>query len=782
MSREKYNLVDALRKQSANLKGSDRLSLVGQGDFVGANNVMRGTMNIKHHTQHLTIDNPEFPFFFDGKENVTGENSTFYVKTNNHYKIIDIIKKYDELLKGKCYIALYFLYCKEDDSYLLVERRAVENLTENFGFDYKNDYLDQAEIGDEIDPGEMVMSSTSYDEYGNVSIGVNGRILYGVHPAVQDDAIIVSESFAKRMVENDVNTVSIPINENTILLDLYGKDGEYQGLPNIGDKIHNGIICATRSIKETRMFSDLRDASLKAINQQSDQVFYGKGEIVDINVYSNNPNLKNNKVNKQLLQYYNDARWFYTRVYKTCNKIIKSGSKNIDNEINRWKRLAMNYLDTQAIWAFNDNVFSNLMVEILIRDKEPIKVGRKLTGRAGNKTVACSIWPDDEMPYLATEIVKDENGEAHPKGPVERVELITNPLAIINRTIPMVMIEGSVTFILDRARKHAATLDTLEEKKEFLFDVMGLLNPKEKEEFEKIYKKLSDREKRCFIEDAISVDRNGLLMTNNGMYIRWEAFNEEYTMRDNIIAVYEKYPDIMAPYHIFVPKPKWGRDIYIGQDYIGYQYIMMLKQSGKKGFSVRSAGAISDESLPEKSNSNKTKKAWKSEKPIRFGEYETPNFMIITNPEDFALVTALYRSSVDGRRWMYEAILSDDNEYDIPDSFTSRTSEVLQVYLKSLGVRMETKIDEDEYIGEAEHNEVIGYDFGNETIFCTIDEMYYIKKLQKVYKKYIKEHPEDIYSTDDVWDYIMEHLPFKKKYLTDNIIDIFKNHIEVLSR
>ena len=624
MSREKYNLVDALRKQSANLKGSDRLSLVGQGDFVGANNVMRGTMNIKHHTQHLTIDNPEFPFFFDGKENVTGENSTFYVKTNNHYKIIDIIKKYDELLKGKCYIALYFLYCKEDDSYLLVERRAVENLTENFGFDYKNDYLDQAEIGDEIDPGEMIMSSTSYDEYGNVSIGVNGRILYGVHPAVQDDAIIVSESFAKRMVENDVNTVSIPINENTILLDLYGKDGEYQGLPNIGDKIHNGIICATRSIKETRMFSDLRDASLKAINQQSDQVFYGKGEIVDINVYSNNPNLKNNKVNRQLLQYYNDARWFYTRVYKTCNKIIKSGSKNIDNEINRWKRLAMNYLDTQAIWAFNDNVFSNLMVEILIRDKEPIKVGRKLTGRAGNKTVACSIWPDDEMPYLATEIVKDENGEAHPKGPVERVELITNPLAIINRTIPMVMIEGSVTFILDRARKHAATLDTLEEKKEFLFDIIGLLNPKEKEEFEEIYKKLSDREKRCFIEDAISVDRNGLLMTNNGMYIRWEAFNEEYTMRDNIIAVYEKYPDIMAPYHIFVPKPKWGRDIYIGQDYIGYQYIMMLKQSGKKGFSVRSAGAISDESLPEKSNSNKTKKAWKSEKPIRFGEYETP--------------------------------------------------------------------------------------------------------------------------------------------------------------
>jgi hypothetical protein len=31
---------------------------------------------------------------------------------------------------------------------------------------------------------------------------------------------------------------------------------------------------------------------------------------------------------------------------------------------------------------------------------------------------------------------------------------------------------------------------------------------------------------------------------------------------------------------------------------------------------------------------------------------------------------------------------------------------------------------------------------------------------------------------DDVWDYIMEHLPFKKKELTDNIINLFKDNLE----
>ena len=145
------------------------------------------------------------------------------------------------------------------------------------------------------------------------------------------------------------------------------------------------------------MFSDMRDISLHNINTQSDHVYYGDGEIVDINIYSNMKELKSNKVNKQLLQYYNDAKWFYTKVYKTCKAIVKSGSTKIDKEIHRWMRLAMNYLDTNAVWAFNDNVFSGMMVEILIRRKECMNIGRKIVGRSGNKTVICSIWKDEEM-------------------------------------------------------------------------------------------------------------------------------------------------------------------------------------------------------------------------------------------------------------------------------------------------------------------------------------------------------------------------------------------------
>lgn len=773
MKKEKYNLVNSLLEKKKVLTGEQKVSLVGQGDFPGANNIMRSAMNIKHHTQHLVITEPEFPLLYDGKENIMGEFSSFYKKADKDYKVINVIKKYNELLKGKCYVALYFLYSKSDDSYTLIERKEVENLTENYGFEYRNDFIDLCEVNDTIKKGQLLYASSSYDENLNTSIGVNARILYAPHPSVQDDAFIISESFAKRMCTDYISIKTIPLNENTILLNLYGDENNYKGLPNIGQFVQNEIIAATRMIKENRMFSDFRDNSLSTINLQSDQVFYGDGEIIDINVYCNNPQLKVNKVNKQVVQYYQDARWFYSEVYKECKKILNSGSKLIDKNINRWMKKAMNYLDTQAQWAFNDNVFSNLMIELTIRKRENIQIGRKLVGRHGNKGVTSSIYPDDEMPYITTDSYTDELGVVHPAGEKEPVEIITNPLAIINRTIPMALIESSVTFITDRIRKHLKAIKSDKDKIQLIIDVIKMFNDEEGAETERIYNSLSDYEKRKFIQSCI----------NDGIFIRYEAFAESNFLRDRIIAIYKKYGDILKPYNVFMPKKKWGRDIYMGKGAIGFQYIMLLKQSGESGFSVRSTGAISDESLPEKSHENKVGKHWASDSPIRFGEYETPNLLVVANPEDFALFTALYRTSIDGRRYMYEAILSEDGQYQIPHKFTSRASQILEVYLKSLGVRMETIRDDKEYLLESEDDsEIVGYEINNEMIFCTPHDMYYLKKLIKIYKQYIKENPLVAIDVDDVWEYIQKNIKFDKSELTDNIVKLFKNNIDIFGK
>jgi hypothetical protein len=564
----------------------------------------------------------------------------------------------------------------------------------------------------------------------------------------------------------------IPIHENTIIINMYGDETRYQGIPNIGDEITDGIICATRNIKESRMFSDHRDNSLNSPNHASDQIFYGNGEVIDINVYCNNPNIKTNKVNRQLIEYYNDAKVFYSRVWKICREIQKSGSKNIDIEINHWMGKAQVYLDKDSKWSFNDNLFHNLMVEILIRRKSPICIGDKIVGRAGDKCIVSQIWKDEDMPYVTDKCRIDEFGVKHPVGTLKRVDKIANPLAIVNRTIPMAFFEASITFILEKMRTYIGTMESQSEQFETIMAVVKVFNPKSVKEMRHLYMNMTTREQKDFVQSCIDV----------GIYVKYLAFDDTINCRDAIIKAYETWPDVLVPYHVFMPKPEWGRDIHIGEHHVGWQYTYLLKQSGERGFSSRSAGAISDESLPEKSNEKKIGKHPHSDTPIRFGEYESPNFMIMVPPEEFALFSALYRSSVDGRRFMYEAILDDTGDYEIPDSFVNRSAEILEVYLKQLGIRIKTIINDEDYIGQPEDDqEVFEYTIKNRTILCTANEMYYLKKLAKTYKRYVRNHQNMIIDFADAWDYVLENLPFKKKKLSSDIVEIFKRNLDILT-
>ena len=170
------------------------------------------------------------------------------------------------------------------------------------------------------------------------------------------------------------------------------------------------------------------------------------------------------------------------------------------------------------------------------------------------------------MMYLTEDTFTDEYGVVHPKGERIPVELITNPLAIINRTIPMAMFETSITFILDKVSRAMRKLP-FDEARDLMFDVLDTLNPTFAKEYkEDVYDYLSERDKRIAIEDAAKGE----------ISIRWDAFDDSNSWRDNILKCYEKFPDILKPYHIFRPKKEWGRDVFVGEGHIGLQYMYML--------------------------------------------------------------------------------------------------------------------------------------------------------------------------------------------------------------
>ena len=129
---------------------------------------------------------------------------------------------------------------------------------------------------------------------------------------------------------------------------------------------------------------------------------------------------------------------------------------------------------------------------------------------------------------------------------------------------------------------------------------------------------------------------------------------------------------------------------------------------------------------------------------------------------------------------MFEAILSDDAKYDLPDHFTSRSAEVAQVYFKSLGVRMDTVIDDEEFIGYFEDkNTLITYQVHQSILVITVEQRRLLKKVQKAYRKYLKKYPNMIDDFDHIWDWIMDHITMhnKKKLLNGDIKKLFRENL-----
>ena len=76
--------------------------------------------------------------------------------------------------------------------------------------------LDKLEVGDKINKGEVIYKSTSYDEDNNYCYGKNVTFMYLMDNDTIEDAIKVSKSLADSLLNTEVETVSVSLNDNDI--------------------------------------------------------------------------------------------------------------------------------------------------------------------------------------------------------------------------------------------------------------------------------------------------------------------------------------------------------------------------------------------------------------------------------------------------------------------------------------------------------------------------------------------------------------------------------------
>ena len=563
---------------------------------------VRAGMATKHGaTQRVVLTHPEFPMLYSGAENEFGKLSSWNVTAEADLEIKRIFTKFKDYPE---YSPVAYIYLnKSTGKYGCKVLTPVVRVTEKYGFRMNNLIANKRE-GDIIPEGLPITQSSSYvkDLYCG---GRNLRMAYAVLPDLTEDALVISDYAAEVLAFDMVDEVTVDIGKNAYLRNRYGKDGAYKPFPNIGEWIEDDVIC---SIRENSFVSSVAEASVPHIN---DKNLYSHGIIMDIDILTN-VEVENEQFNnylRQITDWYND-------IYSYISKIITDPYQDDTTLLDIYNK-AEKFLFSKAMWADKEYIADTIM-KFKVLQPTPVRVGQKVTGRYGNKSVVAKIVKRELMP-------RTDDGRP--------IDMLANGLAVPNRIIAFATYEGKMTFQSERIWQHIRKLKeegaTNEELITIVLDFLGEYNPNQRDELARVYSEAPNE----VIADILK----------NGICINIEPLND-VCVRDALIACDEKYKDILKPYKIQTKlRHRW---VTLDGDYnVGYQYTWVLKQEPSKYLTAVSTGRTTLYDLAVKTKQYKEHLKHYSDNAIKFGEYDTYNFLAAVEVKTFAKVATYFRGS-----------------------------------------------------------------------------------------------------------------------------------------
>jgi DNA-directed RNA polymerase subunit beta len=360
------------------------------------NNVdsVRTNMFTSHISQNVFLENKESPKIMAGFGKQVGSNSSAF-------------KKFDKDLEFYCRIRkniknnIYILLDKENKIVHLVNIPNAKNITESYGYTIK-DNLKLLKPKDIVPKGKMLFNAPCWDEYENFNYGVNLKSVFmPLKGLTYEDGVIISESAAQKLSTTFVHEIKVSLNTND---NLFGTDKEYKPFPLIGEKISGTILCARRRLNYETIYHNFARDRIKEINISSDDIFYSKGEVIDIDVYSNNTleALERIESNEKIIKILKNNIEFYEKIKTILEKFLNKGWK-LDSDAGFILREANILLDSNIKFVDDGRKeFDNLIIKFKVLENFPITEGGKITGRYGNKGTISAILPDEEMPISET--------------------------------------------------------------------------------------------------------------------------------------------------------------------------------------------------------------------------------------------------------------------------------------------------------------------------------------------------------------------------------------------
>lgn len=666
------------------------LSLFGASAMVFPDKIstVRSGMAVKHTSQRVVLDHPEFPMVYTGAENNFGERSSWDVTAQDDYELMKTFRKFKN---APCSPVAYIFRSVNTGKYKCEIVRPAVNLIEKYGFTMSNNVSKYME-GDIIPKGTPISQSSSYVD-GNYCAGRNIRMAYAILPELTEDALVISETAAKELAYNLVDIVEVKVSKNAFLLNNYGTDGLYKPFPDVGEEIKDDILC---SIRENSYLSSVREASIPHIN---DTKYYSKGRVVDIDIFTN-VDVENDQFN----YYAKEIRQWYSDIYTYISTIVTDKSQDDTTLLDIYHQ-AEKYLNSST-WVTKDYI-ADTIIRFTVLQPKGIHVGQKVVGRFGNKSVIAKIIPDHLMP-------KTDDGRP--------IHMLANALAVPNRIIAFATYESTITFMQERMYQHIKQMDMdgapHDEIIQLVSEFVSIFNPTEGSQIARLYMQNPDE------------TYNDIL--KNGIYIQITPLNKP-CVRDAILEAYDKYPTIMKKYKIF--DKLRHRTVQISGLYaVGYQYTWVLKQEASKAMSTISTGRTTLYDLPVKTRQYNKNKRHYSDNPIKFGEYDTYNFLAGVGVKDFAKLTTYFR----GSQYEENSILMsqlNNKKIDLTKYNQFPQLDNLKNVLKLLGIKLRPDIFGYNTIGNVD--EKLDIKINNVDVNISIPDLRYVLIIHSYYMQYM---------------------------------------------
>ena len=697
---------------------------------------VRSGMCTKHTSQRVVLDHPEFPYIFTGAENEFGQRSSWNIKATDDYQLMRVFRKFSAYPNST---TAYIFKNLRTGKYICKIVRPCEHLIEKFGFRMNNNMTGRME-GDILPKGTVIAQSSSYVN-DNYCAGVNLRFAYAVLPELTEDAIVISEDAAKMLEYSFVDVVDVTLKNNAFLLNRYGDQNHYKPFPDIGEEVQNDVIC---SIRENSYMSSASEARVPHINDK--EKFTHGGIVADIDIYTN-VDLEN----EQLNYYLNEIRRWYSDIYAYISTIISDPNQDDTSLLDIYHQ-AEKYL-TPATWVTKEYI-QDTVIKFTILQPKRIRRGQKIVGRFGNKSVIAIIVPTHLMP-------RTDDGRP--------IHMLANALAVPNRIIAFATYEATMTFMKERMEQHVRKMvengasmdDVVLTVRDFLY----IFNHKEAAELERVYKLDKERTYNDIIK--------------NGIYLQIPPF-DEVCVRDAILEAYEKYPDIMKRYSVYTKlRHRWIK--LDTQHAIGYQYTWVLKQEPAKYMSVVSVGRTTYYDHPVKTRQVNNNLRLFSDNPIKFGEYDTYNFLAGVGVRAFSKITSYFRGS------QYEEnsiLMSQLNNVGINLDKYNKFPQLdnLKNVLRFMGVRLKQDIFGCRTIGNVD--ETFEVMINNCRVNISIPDLRYMLILHSHYLKCAQEIKGTI-NLDEFFAKIIKETELFKG-LSDNevrrILEMFTEMLPVLQQ